>query len=72
VAKIVCCEWANNALFLSDLWDYFGLQRPDPSQANEESNTYVIASTRNSTARRWNCGGGLGVIRCVCGCHKWV
>jgi hypothetical protein len=35
-------ERANYALFLSELCDFLDLPRPDPSQANEEANTYVI------------------------------
>jgi len=35
-------ERANYALFLSELCDYLELPRPEPSQADEEANTYVI------------------------------
>jgi hypothetical protein len=35
-------ERANYALFLSELCDYLDLPRPDPSQANEDANSYVI------------------------------
>jgi hypothetical protein len=35
-------ERANYALFLSELCDYLDLPRPDPSQADESTNTYVI------------------------------
>jgi len=35
-------ERANYALFLSELCDYLGLPRPEPSQADESANTYVI------------------------------
>jgi hypothetical protein len=35
-------ERANYALFLSELCDYLELPRPDPSQANEDANAYVI------------------------------
>ena len=33
---------ANYALFLSELCDYLQLPRPDPSQAEESANSYVI------------------------------
>lgn len=33
---------ANYALFLSELCDYLDLPRPDPSQAEEDANSYVI------------------------------
>lgn len=35
-------ERANYALFLSELCDYLDLPRPDPSQADENANAYVI------------------------------
>ena len=35
-------ERANYALFLSELCDYLDLPRPEPSQADESLNTYVI------------------------------
>jgi len=35
-------ERANYALFLSELCDYLDLPRPDPSQADEDANSYVI------------------------------
>lgn len=35
-------ERANYALFLSELCDFLDLPRPDPSQADESLNTYVI------------------------------
>ncbi|HEY1902577.1 MAG TPA: DNA methyltransferase [Terracidiphilus sp.] len=35
-------ERANYALFLSELCDYLDLPRPDPSQADENANSYVI------------------------------
>lgn len=35
-------ERANYALFLSELCDYLELPRPEPSQADESANTYVI------------------------------
>jgi hypothetical protein len=35
-------ERANYALFLSELCDYLDLPRPEPSQANEIANNYVI------------------------------
>jgi len=38
-------ERANYALFLSELCDYLDLPRPDPSQADEEKNWYVIDKT---------------------------
>jgi hypothetical protein len=35
-------ERANYTLFLSELCDFLDLPRPDPSQADEDANTYVI------------------------------
>jgi hypothetical protein len=35
-------ERSNYALFLSELCDYLDLPRPEPSQADENANTYVI------------------------------
>jgi len=35
-------ERANYALFLSELCDYLDLPRPEPSQADERANSYVI------------------------------
>lgn len=35
-------ERANYALFLSELCDYLDLPRPDPTQADEDANSYVI------------------------------
>jgi hypothetical protein len=35
-------ERANYALFLSELCDFLDLPRPEPSQADEDANTYVI------------------------------
>jgi hypothetical protein len=35
-------EPSNLALFLSELCDFLDLPRPDPSQADEALNTYVI------------------------------
>ncbi len=35
-------ERANYALFLSELCDYLDLPRPEPSQADEDANSYVI------------------------------
>lgn len=35
-------ERANYALFISELCDYLDLPRPNPSQADENANTYVI------------------------------
>ncbi|WP_263352740.1 type IIL restriction-modification enzyme MmeI [Acidicapsa acidisoli] len=35
-------ERANYTLFLSELCDYLDLPRPDPSQADEDANSYVI------------------------------
>jgi hypothetical protein len=35
-------ERANYALFLSELCDYLDLPRPDPSRADEDTNSYVI------------------------------
>ena len=35
-------ERSNYALFLSELCDYLDLPRPDPSQADEDANSYVI------------------------------
>lgn len=35
-------ERANYALFLSELCDYLDLPRPNPSQADEDANAYVI------------------------------
>jgi hypothetical protein len=40
--KSSASERANYALFLSELCDYLDLPRPDPSQAEESLNTYVI------------------------------
>jgi hypothetical protein len=40
--KSSASERANYALFLSELCDYLDLPRPDPSQADESLNTYVI------------------------------
>jgi hypothetical protein len=38
-------ERANYALFLSELCDFLDLPRPQPSQAEEEANTYVFDKT---------------------------
>jgi len=35
-------ERANYAIFLSELCDYLDLPRPEPSQADERANSYVI------------------------------
>jgi len=35
-------ERANYALFLSELCDFLDLPRPEPSQADEDLNAYVI------------------------------
>jgi hypothetical protein len=40
--KSSASERANYAIFLSELCDYLQLPRPDPSQADESLNTYVI------------------------------
>ena len=40
--KSSASERANYALFLSELCDYLGLPRPQPSQADESLNIYVI------------------------------
>jgi hypothetical protein len=40
--KSSASERANYALFLSELCDYLDLPRPDPSQADESLNAYVI------------------------------
>jgi hypothetical protein len=40
--KSSASERANYALFLSELCDYLDLPRPEPSQADERLNTYVI------------------------------
>jgi hypothetical protein len=40
--KSSASERANYALFLSELCDYLDLPRPEPSQADESLNTYVI------------------------------
>lgn len=40
--KSSASERANYALFLSELCDYLDLPRPEPSQADEEANKYVI------------------------------
>lgn len=43
--KSSASELANYALFLSELCDYLDLPRPEPSQADESLNTYVIDKT---------------------------
>jgi hypothetical protein len=43
--KSSASERANYALFLSELCDYLELPRPEPSQADESLNTYVIDKT---------------------------
>jgi hypothetical protein len=40
--KSSASERANYALFLSELCDFLDLPRPEPSQADENTNTYVI------------------------------
>lgn len=40
--KSSASERANYALFLSELCDYLDLPRPEPSQADESVNVYVI------------------------------
>ncbi|MGC1871238.1 MAG: DNA methyltransferase [Acidobacteriaceae bacterium] len=40
-------ERANYALFLSEMCDYLDLPRPEPSQADEAANAYVIDKTVN-------------------------
>jgi hypothetical protein len=40
--KSSASERANYAIFLSELCDYLNLPRPEPSQADESLNTYVI------------------------------
>jgi hypothetical protein len=48
-------ERANYALFLSELCDHLDLPRPEPSQADESANIYVIDKAvvfQNLTVRR--------------------